>query len=310
MNKFLNKTKSFSDKGIRTARVARRLATIAVAVPAALGAIAAQALVAGPVFNNYSFLPNLLIRASRRLMGLKVVFNEESAPVVEGRSTWFVANHISTSDPFVLGDKLNGTFAGKGELLKSPLIAPVVRAIKYIGLRRSREFNPQSRGKIIENFNEGSNLIMFPEGTTTDGAAVKLFHAGLITALFGEKGVDEQGREVRLEKDVVVQPVAIRVLDVDGRSALSDARVRGAYTREYGESPLSRVFERLSHRRITVEVTTLPALRPADFADAKDLINHAARDVANIVNPGQTTFEKAVIPHKHKKQKNKEIVCA
>lgn len=306
MKNIMNKIKQYVDKGTRWARVARRLATGVAAVPLVLGAVAAQALVAGPVFKNYSTLPNLVIRMARRITGLKVVFNESAAPVVQGRPTWFVANHISTSDPFVLGDRLDGTFAGKGELLKSPVVAPIARAVKYIGLRRSKEFNPQSRGKIIRNFNEGSNLIMFPEATTTDGSSVKMFHAGLITALFGEKGVDEKGNEVKLEKDVVVQPLAIRVVDVDGQTAMNDPHVRGAYTREYGESPLHRVFERLSHKRITVEVTSLPPLNPADFSDAKELINKAALDVASIVNPGQTTFEKAVIPHHKKGHKNKK----
>jgi 1-acyl-sn-glycerol-3-phosphate acyltransferase len=303
------KIKDYAGKAVRVARVTRRLLTIAAAVPVMLGAVAAQALVAGPIFKNYSTIPNGVIKLARRLMGLKVVFNEVSAPVVKDQPTWFVANHLSTADPFVLGDKLNGTFAGKGELLKSAWIAPIVKAVKYIGLRRSKEFNPQSRGKIINNFNEGNNLVMFPEATTSDGMTVKMFHAGLITALFGEKGVNEEGQEVRLKKDVVVQPVAIRVLEVDGKNAIRNKKLMGAYTREYGESPLHRVFERLSHKKITVEVTTLPPLNPADFADARALINHAAQDVANVVNPGQTTFEKAVIPHKGDKKKTKELAC-
>lgn len=306
MNKIVNKIKDYAGKGIRFSRVARRLAGLVAVLPVAAGAVAAQMLVAGPVFKNYTFVPNLLVKVLRRLMGIKVVFNQAAAPVVRGRPTWFVSNHISTADPFAESDKLNGSFAGKGDFMKNPFVAKILRSVKYIGLRRSNEFNPQSRGKIIAHFNRGSNLIMYPEATTSDDGTIKMFHAGLITALFGEKGVDEAGNDVKLTQDVVVQPVAIRVVKVDRKNAIGNVEMARAYTQEFGDGLLRGIYNRLAHN-VTVEVTTLPPLHPSDFADARELINHAAQDVANIVNPGQTTFEKAVIPHKNKKHKNKDI---
>src|SRR5690606_35787115 len=101
-----------------------------------------------------------------------------SAPV-EKQQTWYVANHISNADFLALGAKLDGTFAGKGDILKWPVVAQMARAIKYIGLRRSSEYNAESRAKLVKNFNDGQNAIMFPEGTTSDGSKVHLFRAAL-----------------------------------------------------------------------------------------------------------------------------------
>ena len=205
---------------------------------------------------------------------------------------------MSIADFIVLGSKLNGTFAGKGDISKWPVVAQVAQAIKFIAIRRSSQYNDESRGKIARNFNEGSNTIMFPEGTTSDGKKVHLFRAALLTLLFGERAVDEKNNPVTLNQDVVVQPVAIRVTHINGKDAVGNDDLRNQYSMYDDNHTLTRIFKRLQIRSTTLELTVFPALAPADFGDAKDLINKAAIDIAGVVNPGQTTFEKAEIPVK------------
>ena len=178
------------------------------------------------------------------LMSIRIVFNEAAAPLERKRPVMYAANHTSYGDFIVLGAALRGTFAGKGEILTWPLIRHLAKAANYIGLRRSKEFNPQSRAKIINNFNAGSNTIIFPEATIPEpepargvvtGDEVYLFHAGLLSLMFGEAGVDKEGREVRLNKDVAAdiccQAIAIKVKEVNGQSgAHEDPELRKAYT--------------------------------------------------------------------------------
>lgn len=261
-------------------------------IPAFVVASAVQGFVVGPLLKNQTMIPNLLYKSLARLLGYKVIFNKNSAPLEKNRQTWFVANHMSIADFVVLGAKLNGTFIGKGDILKWPGIAQMARAVKYIGLRRDRKYNPQSRAKIIKNFNKGHNAIMFPEGTTSDGKQVYLFRAPLMTPLFGETGVDSSNREVALDKKVVVQPVAISVTSATGHAG--DAR--DAYSMFHNEKTLNRIWNRLMIRRTVLELTAFAPLDPADYANEKDMINKAALDIASVVNPGQTTFVKAKIP--------------
>ncbi len=275
---------------------------LAIGIPMFLGfaaLTATQALIVGPLTRNYTAIPKLIYNSMRRLFGYKVVFNKASAPVVKDKRVLFVANHLALMDFVVLGSVLKGTFAGKSDILDWPVIAPMARAIKFIGLRRSSEFNPDSRAKIIDNMNKGYNTILFPEGTTSEGKEVHLFRAALITPLFGEKGAFADGRkkgqEVALTEDVVVQPIAICVKSVNGKDAANDD-VRNLYSMPTAGNMLTEFWKRLQLRRTVIELTALPALTPKDYTDAKDLINKAALDVAGVVNPGQTTFTKSPIP--------------
>ena len=284
-------------------RAAVRMGIALAATPVFVGLAALQAFVVRPLTGNQSFIPNLIYNASAKLIGLKIKFNAASAPV-EKQQTWYVANHISNADFLALGAKLDGTFAGKGDILKWPVVAQMARAIKYIGLRRSSEYNAESRAKLVKNFNDGQNAIMFPEGTTSDGSKVHLFRAALPGLLYGDPAVDKNKQEVKLDKDVVVQPVAIKIKSVNGKDPAGDAKLRELYCMYHEENMLTRIWKRMQVREITVELTAMTPLKPQEFKDAKELMNKAALEIATVVNPGQTTFTKAEIPSQPQKPAN------
>lgn len=278
-------------------RAGLRAAAGLIALPVIIGLTALQGFVVGPVFKNHTAIPNMVFNTLRKILGYKVEFNKASAPLETKKPTWFVSNHVSIADFVVLGSKLNGTFAGKGEILKWPGISHMARAVKYIGLRRSSEFNDESRGKIIQNFNAGHNTIMFPEGTTTDGKRVALFRGALPQLLFGEKsGLDRNQKPVTLEKDVVVQPIALRVTAVNGEDATGNDTLRNLYSMYDEDNALTRIWKRLQIKSTTLELTAFPPLQANMFKDEKELMNTAATSIAGVVNPGQKTFEKASIP--------------
>lgn len=280
-------------------RALGRAATLMAYFPAVVVLAALQSLVVGPLLRNDTAIPNMIYGGLRRIFGYKIVFNKASAPLVKDKPVWLLANHLSTADFILTGVTLNGSFVGKGDILKTPGVAQIARALKFIGIERKSAFNAQSRGKIARNFNGGHNTIMFPEATTTDGEEVKLFHAGLLTLLFGDAAVDKKNRPTPLKKDVVVQPVALRVKSVDGKDALHDKNVREIYCMNgHKGGDASRIWKRLHVRSTILEVTALEPLDPRQFANAQDLANAAAREVASVINPGQTTFKKAVIPGK------------
>lgn len=285
---------------LRNTQATLRSAAAIIAVVPALCLAAVQGFVVGKFSKNQA-IPKFIYNTMRSIMGYKVEFNKSSAPIVKDKPVWFVANHMSVDDFIALGSSVDGTFAGKGDILKWPVAAQMARAVNYIGLRRHRDFNPQSRAKIIKNFNAGYNTIMFPEATTTPGDKVYLFRAPLLSILFGEKGVDKMGAEVSLERDVVVQPIAIRVKTMEGQDALNNDTLRSKYTCHLIKGDLKGAWARMKNRGVTLELTVLPALNPKDFADERALINAAALSVASMLSPGQTTFEKAEIPGQTKK---------
>ena len=275
-------------------RMAARAIAATVAVPAIAGLLAVQRVV-GSLTGNYRTIPSIIYGTLRKLFSYKVEFNAASAPLVKDKPVWYVANHLSGADAFVVGGTLDGSFLGRDDAMKWPVLRQAFRAIRMIGVRRKPEFNDQVRGAIAKNFNAGYNTIMFPEGATSDGKKVFLFHAAFLTLLYGGSAVDKKKKPVTLQKDVVVQPVAIRVKSVNGKDALNNDELRNLYTLP-GRNTLRRIWKRAQTKRITLELTVLPALDPKDFKDAKELANHAAQDIAGVVNPGQKDFEKAHIP--------------
>jgi 1-acyl-sn-glycerol-3-phosphate acyltransferase len=280
-------------------RAARRMALAAAGIPWVVAMAMLQGLVVGPLFKNHTAIPNLVFNTARRILGFKVVLNEETAPLVRDRPAWFLSNHIVAEDIVVVGSKLPGVFVGMAELTKWPIMKQITRAVKFVPVKRNPKYSAETRGSIIQNFNEGSNIIMFPEAEATPSQEVHLFRAGLMTALFNQKSVDENGNPVSLQQDVAVQPVALKIKAVNGKELEGpDDPRREFYAIDRGpdaERKVGPMFRMLAAKNITLELKVLPPLNPRSFPDAKALANQAARDVASVVNPGQTTFKKARI---------------
>ena len=279
----------------------RAISRIAVAValfPAIAALTFTQRLVVGPLLKNETTIPNMVYSLVRKIFGYKVVFNKASQPIVKDKPTWFIGNHLSEADFIPFGGKIPGRFVGKGEILKWPLISIFAKTVKFIGLRRSSKYNSQSRAKLIEAFNEGANVIMFPEGTVTPSRKIRMFRASLFSILYGDKGIDKEGKEHTLKKDVAVQPVALRVLSINGKNALNSDELYDVYGMhpQKGESGLKLIWRNLQIKNITLELTVLPPLDPKKFLDEKELVNRAALEIARSVNPGQSKFERYKIP--------------
>ena len=114
-----------------------------------------------------------------------------------GRPVVFVANHSSWLDVLVLGSVLEAAFVAKAEVGTWPLIRTVARLGRTVFVSRRRTATGREANEIAARLAEGASLILFPEGTTSDGARVLAFRS----ALFG--AIDPNGPPVSL------QPVSI-----------------------------------------------------------------------------------------------------
>lgn len=113
-----------------------------------------------------------------------------------------VANHISWLDiPCVLGHT-QARFVAKGEVARWPLIGRLSSAAGTLYLERGAGADI-ARARMVAALHAGERVMIFPEGTSTDGAAVRPFHARLFQAA--------------IEAGVPVQAVAIRYPVATGR---------------------------------------------------------------------------------------------
>jgi lyso-ornithine lipid O-acyltransferase len=117
--------------------------------------------------------------------------------------TLFVVNHISWFDIPALGSTLPVHFLSKDEVNSWPLIGWLATKTGTLYIKRGcRESAQQSMNDIREALENNGHVILFPEGTTSDGTSLKRFHSRLFQAA--------------IDANAQIQPVAIRYPHPDG----------------------------------------------------------------------------------------------
>jgi len=106
-------------------------------------------------------------------------------------------NHISWFDIPVLASQQPLPFLSKAEVKTWPLIGWLADRAGTLFIQRGRHGAAQKSLEEITNcLRTGGSVVIFPEGTTTDGRNVKKFHGRLLQA-----AIDAQ---------VKIQPIALR----------------------------------------------------------------------------------------------------
>ena len=120
-----------------------------------------------------------------RVLGLRIQVS--GSPTGAGR-TLFVCNHVSYLDIVVLAALLDARFVSKDDVRHWPVVGRLAawRGTYFIdrrSLRRSAALSLSLRAA-LQRF----NLILFPEGTTSNGEAVLRFKSTLFNAVMDESG--------------------------------------------------------------------------------------------------------------------------
>ena len=120
-------------------------------------------------------------RWSRKLLRiLHVRLTVVGAPPSGHAPTLIVSNHVSWLDIWVLDSVVPVRFVAKSDIRRWPLVGFLVSGAGTIFIERSRRKDTARTNRaIVEALTRGEYVAMFPEGATTDGTAVKPFHASL-----------------------------------------------------------------------------------------------------------------------------------
>lgn len=118
---------------------------------------------------------------SRHLLALLGIRIEAIAAGLEGIGNGLlVCNHISFIDIFVLNALLPAGFVAKSDVLRWPLIGWLARHNDTVFIARgSRQAAHGAHLDMRRAFGAGKRLVVFPEGTTTNGDGLLPFHAAL-----------------------------------------------------------------------------------------------------------------------------------
>jgi len=200
-----------------------------------------------------------------RLLGLRVRLI--GAPATGGgRSVVFVSNHSSWLDVPVLGGRLDACFVSKNEVGNWPFVGTVARLGRTVFISRQRHATARERDAMRERLKAGDNLMLFPEGTTSDGSRVLPFRSSFFAVAEGQD-------------PPLIQPVSVVYDRLGGLPAGRASRPVFAW---YGDMDLATHFWRFAqHRGLRVSVLLHAPIDPAHFATRKALSQEVWRTVAD-----------------------------
>lgn len=128
----------------------------------------------------------------RRCIGHQLVIKGELS---KDKPTLFVSNHSSYIDILVLGTFLPARFVAKKEVAQWPIMGWLATKQGTLYIDRHRNAILEGTDKLKEYIDKGENLILFPEGTTSDGCRVLSFGSSFF--------------DIAIKEDTVVQPITI-----------------------------------------------------------------------------------------------------
>jgi len=213
-------------------------------------------------------------RAMSWLLGMQIRVIGQRA--TSDRPVVFVSNHSSWLDIPVLGGQLDACFISKDDVEGWPIVNLVARLGRTVYVSRRRAASGRERDDMRARLAAHDNLILFPEGTTSDGSRVMPFRSAFLSMV--EKPVTADG------KHALVQPVSVVY---DRLGGLPTGRASRPVFAWYGDMDLGSHFWRLAQNRgLRATVLLHAPLDPALFASRKELSqaawNAAAQGAATL----------------------------
>ena len=177
-------------------------------------------------------------------------------------ATLYVSNHLSYIDIPILGSLINAKFIAKAEISSWPFIGFLSRIGNTVFINRNLKFLKKNKTLIFEQMSKGENLILFPEGTTSDGIRVLNFKSSLFSSVEN--------------RNIMIQPIVIYYKSVNGIPLNRWLKPIIAWYGDMDLKPhLINIFKLIS---IKAKVIFLPPINGKNFNDRKDMtyiLHHA-----------------------------------
>lgn len=188
----------------------------------------------------------------------------------------FVANHTSYLDIVVLGALIPASFVAKADVEKWPLIGILSKMQKTIFIERKSSKVSGQKTFLQSHLAEKRSLILFPEGTSSDGQRVLPFKSALFSI------AEEAIQDIK----VTVQPISLVCTSLDGMPLTRGLR---SFYSWYGDMTLvPHLWKLFCLGDFTIDIIFHPPIRASDFPDRKTLAQYCQQQVAQGVEQGLT----------------------
>ena len=219
---------------------------------------------------NYAYIiPYFYHKICLRIFGIKIkTFGKVSInfPIL------LISNHASYLDIIILGSLFKTSFIAKKEISKWPLLGILAKLQNTIFIDRRVSSLKNQENQIIKHLNEKKNLVIFPEGTSSDGNRVLPFKSSLFNIF-----------EKNLNSKILVQTITIVYKKING---IPMNRIeRKNITWHSNMDLIPNIFNVLKKLSIEVEVIFNDEFLPSKKYDRKKLALHCWEKINyNLIN--------------------------
>jgi len=156
---------------------------------------------------GWGFIARNYYRLLCLLLGLRVRIVGE--PAKQG-AVLYVSNHVSWADIVVIGSIRPVAFVAKKEVAKWPLVGITAKIQRTVFVDRARRHRTADAvGEIAQRLAGGTSVVLFAEGTSSDGNRVLPFRSALLGAI-------ERMESQAASGALLIQPMAICYTGVHG----------------------------------------------------------------------------------------------
>jgi len=191
---------------------------------------------------NTTFISRKLLNA----FGITVkVINPEKLKVLEKENHLIVSNHVSYTDILVLASCHNFVFITSLEMAANPFLGDITRLGGSLFTNRRKYTSlPQEISNFADALRQNFNLVLFPEGTSTNGETIREFKKSLFQT------------SITAQKPVL--PICIHYRTLDGVPIKNQAQ--RDIVCWFGDMTFLPHFMQIIRHKVEVEVTILDAL--------------------------------------------------
>jgi lyso-ornithine lipid O-acyltransferase len=217
--------------------------------------------------------PHWYHRQVCRLLGIRL---EIDGAVVRDQPVLLVANHSTWLDIPVLSAVAPVSFIAKKEVGGWPFVAQLARLQRSVFVDRTRRTAVgATTSEMSARLADGDTLVLFAEGTSSDGNRV----LPLRTSLFG--AVMPSAKGVAAGTGVLVQTCAVVYVRLHGMPL---GRAGRSLVGWYGDMAMGRhAWALLKAGPLDVRIVVGPPVPLAGFADRKELARHVEAELRQAV---------------------------
>lgn len=207
---------------------------------------------------GWGFIASNYYRVLCSLLRIRVRINGEP---VRDRAVLYVSNHVSWVDILVIGSVTPVAFVAKREVASWPLVGVTAKLQHTVFVDRTRrQQTGETVREIVKRLNDGVSVVLFAEGTSSDGNRVLPFRSALLGAVEEAAAQDAAG-------GFLTQPMSICYTGLHGMPMGRQHRPLVAWYGDLDFLPHIRAF--IAQGVVDAVVNYADPLRPDHGADRK-----------------------------------------